>query len=120
MTLTASKGERPSVCVVLVTIPDADAGLELARRLVAENLAACGNLIPGLKSVYRWKGEIQEDPEALLVLKTTEERLPDLKKRVLELHSYEVPEFLALPVGDGYDPYLRWVAFEVGRTGISE
>jgi len=108
------------VCVVLVTVPDVDSGCRLARRVVQERLAACGNVIPGLTSVYRWEGEVQEDPEALVLFKTTEEALAGLKERVMELHSYEVPEFLALPVTDGHDPYLRWVAGEVGDPGTSE
>ena len=103
-----------AVCVVLVTVPTADDGCMLARRLVSEGLAACGNVIPGLTSVYRWKGEVQEDPEALVMLKTTNEAIPALMDRVSELHTYEVPEFLVLPVEAGFEPYLRWVAGEIG------
>jgi periplasmic divalent cation tolerance protein len=101
------------VRVVMVTVPDPDSGCALARRVVAEGLAACGNVIPGLTSVYRWNGEVQEDPEALVVFKTTEGVLPDLMRRVMELHSYEVPEILVLPVSDGHPTYLRWVVEEV-------
>jgi len=108
------------VRVVLVTIPDVDTGAALARRVVGEHLAACGNVIPGLTSVYRWDGELQEDSEALLVLKTTEGALSGLMGRVMELHPYEVPEFLALPVTDGHVPYLRWVVGEVMEPGISK
>ena len=106
--------------VVFVTVPDVDTGCAMARRVVGENLAACGNVIPGLTSVYRWEAELQEDSEALVVLKTTEGALPDLKKRVMELHPYEVPEFLALPVSDGHFPYLRWVVGEVKEAGASQ
>lgn len=113
-------GGISQVRVVLVTVSDQDAGVRLARRLVAEGLAACGNVIPGMTSVYRWDGEVQEDPEALLVLKTTEEGLPALRERVLELHGYEVPEFLVLPVIGGHDPYLRWVVGEVSNRGGTE
>ena len=108
------------VRVVMVTVPDVDVGCALARRIVREHLAACGNVIPGLTSVYRWGAELQEDSEALVVLKTTEGALPDLKKRVMELHPYEVPEFLALPISDGHSPYLRWVVGEVKETGASQ
>jgi periplasmic divalent cation tolerance protein len=104
------------VRVALVTVPDAEAGRELARKVVEERLAACGNVIPGLVSVYRWKGDVHEDPEALVVFKTTEDALPELERRVVELHPYEVPEFLALPLTHGHLPYLRWVAGEVGET----
>ncbi len=102
--------------VVLVTLPDVDAACVMARRVVQEGLAACGNVIPGLISVYRWEGEVQEDSEALVVFKTTEEALPNLMRRVTELHTYEVPEFLALPITDGLDPYLRWIVGEVGSA----
>lgn len=111
--------EGPRIRVVLVTVGGEDAGKILARRLVQERLAACGNVIPGLTSVYRWDGEIQEETEALVILKTTEDRMEALRKRVLELHSYEVPEFLSLPVMEGHDPYLRWVAGEVEKPGQS-
>jgi periplasmic divalent cation tolerance protein len=105
--------------IVLVTVPHAEAGRDLARKVVEERLAACGNVIPGLLSVYRWKGEVLEEPEALVVFKTTEDALPELEKRVVELHSYEVPEFLALPSTHGHLPYLRWVAGEVGEADAS-
>ncbi len=106
------------VCVVLVTVPDLDTGMTLSRRVVQEHLAACGNVIPGLISVYRWDGEIQEDSEALVIFKTTRDVVAALRKRVTELHPYEVPEFLAVPVTDGHEPYLRWVEGEVGGPGM--
>jgi periplasmic divalent cation tolerance protein len=107
----------PEVVLVLITSPDEEAGRALVRRLVNEGLIACGNVIPGLTSVYRWEGEVQEDSEALLLLKTTSHALPEVKRRVLELHSYEVPEFLALPVTEGSERYLRWVIGEVRSRG---
>ena len=73
-------------------------------------------MIPGLTSVYRWAGAVQEDPEALILFKTTDRALSALKKRVTELHPYEVPEFLALPVTDGHLPYVQWVLGEVDET----
>ncbi len=105
---------KDDVRVVMVTVPDAEVGKSLARRLVEDRLAACGNVIPGLTSVYRWSDMTQEEPEALVLLKTIEGALPELKKRVLELHPAEVPEILALPVADGHGAYLRWVLAEVG------
>ena len=109
-----SSPPRP-VGVVLVTVPDPETGRILARQMVEDRLAACGNVIPGLTSVYRWAGEVQEDPEALVIFKTTEDLLPALMKRVTELHPYDVPEFLALPVTNGHIPYLQWVAGEVDQ-----
>jgi periplasmic divalent cation tolerance protein len=96
--------------VVLVTAPSAEKAAELARTLVEERLAACGNVVPGLRSIYRWEGKVQDDAEALLVLKTTRERFESLRERVLALHPYEVPEVLALPVEAGSAPYLAWLA----------
>jgi periplasmic divalent cation tolerance protein len=95
--------------VVLVTAPGAEKAAELARVVVEERLAACGNVLPGVRSIYRWEGKVHDDAEALLVLKTTRARLPALRARILELHPYEVAEVLALPVEEGSERYLRWV-----------
>jgi periplasmic divalent cation tolerance protein len=98
--------------VVLVTCPTAERAAELARAVVEERLAACGNVVPGLRSIYRWEGKVQDDAEALLVLKTTRERFEALRERVLALHPYEVPEVIALPIEAGSAPYLAWIAAE--------
>ena len=100
------------VLVVLVTAPGADEAARLARTLVEERLAACGNVLPGLRSIYRWKGEVQDEGEALLLLKTTRQRFPALRDRILALHPYEVPEVLALPAEAGSEEYLAWVGDE--------
>jgi len=100
--------------VVLVTAPSAEAAAGIARALVEERLAACGNVVPGLRSIYRWEGKVHDDAEALLVLKTTRSRFPALRDRVLALHPYEVPEVLALPVEEGSEKYLAWVRAETG------
>jgi periplasmic divalent cation tolerance protein len=81
--------------------------------MVEARLAACGNLIPGLTSVYRWKGEVHQDPESLIIFKTTTLLVGELRRRVVDLHPYEVPEFLVLPVKEGHFPYLEWVRGEV-------
>lgn len=98
--------------VVLVTTPTPERAAEIARALVEERLAACGNVVPGLRSIYRWEGKVQEDVEALLVLKTTRGRFEALRERVLSLHPYDVPEVIALPVEAGSAPYLAWLAAE--------
>jgi periplasmic divalent cation tolerance protein len=100
--------------VILVTAPDREAALDLARRLVGDGLAACGNVVPGITSVFRWEGSVQEDPEALLVLKVHESRVPEIVRRIPELHPYDVPEVLVLGVETGFRPYLDWVASESG------
>lgn len=100
--------------VVLVTAPTAEQAVELARVLVDERLAACGNVLAGVRSVYRWEGSVHEDAEALLVLKTTRARFEALRERVIALHPYQVPEVLALPVEAGSAEYLAWIAAETG------
>lgn len=100
------------VLVVLVTSPTPERAAELARTLVEERLAACGNVVPGVRSIYRWEGKVEDEQEVLLVLKTTRARLEALRARVLALHPYQVPEVLALSVEAGSAAYLEWVAAE--------
>lgn len=101
---------RDGALVVLVTAPSAEKAAGIARALVSERLAACGNVVPGLRSLYRWEGKVQDDAEALLLLKTTRRRFAALRARVLALHPYQVPEVLALPVWAGHAAYLDWIA----------
>lgn len=98
------------VRVVLVTAPNAETGEFLARELVEERVAACANVVPGLVSVFWWEGEIQRDDEVLVIFKTRADRLEALRERVTDLHPYEVPEVLALPVDFAHPPYARWIA----------
>jgi periplasmic divalent cation tolerance protein len=98
--------------VVLVTTPTPERAAEIARALVEERLAACGNVLPAIRSIYRWEGKVEDEAEALLVLKTTRARLEALRDRVLALHPYEVPEVIALPVEGGSARYLDWIAAE--------
>ena len=98
-----------AVCVVLVTAPTADVAAQLARTLVEEGLAACGNLVPGLRSIYRWEGRVQDESEVLLVLKTRAALFEPLRARVVALHPYQCPEVLRLDVAEGHAPYLRWI-----------
>lgn len=102
--------------VVLITVGSREAGESLAESLVEERLAACGNVIPGVVSVYRWEGEMHRDPEALLILKTTSGCLSLLISRVRELHDYDVPEVLALPIVGGMEEYMEWVRQECGEA----
>ena len=98
--------------IVWVTAP-ADEADRIARGLVQERVAACVNVVPTIRSVYRWQGGIEEAPEALLVIKTTAERFAALEHAVMRLHPYDVPEILAVPVSAGLPAYLAWVAEEV-------
>lgn len=95
--------------LVLVTVPSEEEGGRIARVLVGEGLAACVNIVPRVRSVYRWKGKIQEDAESLLIIKTLDAMLQDLERRVVGLHSYDVPEVIALPIDRGREDYLDWL-----------
>ena len=96
--------------IVLTTLPaDADAE-DFATALVEERLAACVNLLPAMQSVYRWEGQVEQDHERQVVIKTSRERVVLLWERVRDLHPYDVPEFVVLPIIDGNDAYLRWIA----------
>ena len=99
--------------VVLITAGSQQEADRIANTLVAEMLAACVNVLPGVTSVYRWEGEVQRDQEWLLVVKTTREVLDDLVRRVQAIHSYDLPEIIALPVVGGSKGYLRWIDGEV-------
>ena len=96
------------VIVVFVTCPPTEA-LVLGRALVVEGLAACVNIVPSITSVYVWKDNVCQDSESLLVLKTTREMFARLSERIKSLHSYEVPEIIAIPVEAGWQPYIDWV-----------
>ena len=97
-------------CVVVwTTISTTRDSRKLASALVAERLAACVNVLAPMESIYRWKGEVQTDPERQLIMKTTAARVPALKARLVQLHDYEVPEFIVTPVIDGSDAYLNWI-----------
>jgi periplasmic divalent cation tolerance protein len=95
--------------VILSTCPDAETAARIARALVDASLVACVNIVPGLRSIYRWNDSIRDDQEVLMILKTAADRLPDARQRLVALHPYEVPEVVALPVADGHDAYLSWV-----------
>lgn len=98
--------------LVLCTCPDAESAGRIARALVEERLAACVNRVPGLTSVYRWQGAIQEDDEVLLLIKTRRERFEALRARLVALHPYDVPEVIALDIATGHAPYLEWLRTE--------
>ena len=106
MSLESMKNEA---CTVLVTCGDQAEAEKIAATIVKERLAACTNLVPGIQSFYMWEEEFQTETEILLIIKTTPETLPKLENRVRELHSYAVPEFLALPVTFGGQSYIEWI-----------
>lgn len=102
------------VRLVFVTCPDRVTAERIARALVEERLAACGNVLPDLVSIYRWEGAVETDAECLLLLKTRDGLLDPLSDRLHALHPYDVPELLAVEVERGAPAYLRWVVEETG------
>ncbi|MHA1986690.1 MAG: divalent-cation tolerance protein CutA [Promethearchaeota archaeon] len=92
-----------------VTVPNIEEGKKIARILVETKLAACVNIIKDITSVYRWKGEIQDDVEHLLLIKTTEDKSESLIQKIIELHSYSVPECIGFRVEKGSQKYLNWI-----------
>ena len=102
--------------VVLVTVGSVAEGERLSRALVEERLAACVNRIPAVQSVYRWQGKVEQSAEELLVIKTRADLFAALEKRVRELHSYSVPEVIALPIMNGSEAYLKWLGEQVAGS----
>ena len=98
-----------AVVVALMTVPDGAVAEALARALVGEGLAACVNIVPGLRSIYRWEGGVAADDELLLIIKTTADRLEAARAAAVAAHPYALPEFLVLPSLGGHAPYLDWV-----------
>lgn len=105
-------GPTGPVRLLLSTAPPDKAHL-LGRALVEERLAACVNLLPGVRSVYRWQGAMADDPETLILIKTHADRIEDLARRLGELHPYEVPELVCLTPESGLSAYFDWVRAEV-------
>ena len=95
-------------CVVLTTVGDREEGDRIAQALISENLAACVNLVP-ITSVYRWEGKVCNDEEIQLVIKTDLNRFDQVQARITELHSYDLPEIIALPIAKGSEGYLDWM-----------
>ncbi len=102
------------VLLCYCTYPDSPQSEHFARTLVEEGLATCINRLPGVRSTYRWEGQVSTDSEELLLIKTTAARFEALKARLLELHPYELPELIAVPVEHGHAAYLDWV-----RAGVA-
>ena len=96
--------------LVYCTCPDHEAALSLANTLIDEALAGCINIIPGLTSVYHWKGKRETGTEELLMIKTTREQYPALEARIRELHPYELPEIIAVTIDAGLPGYLAWIS----------
>jgi periplasmic divalent cation tolerance protein len=105
----ATSPHAEQVYVAYCTCPSEDEAQSIAQTLVAEDLAACVNILPGVTSVYRWQGQVETDAEALLIIKTTEGCCQSLTARIEQLHPYDVPEVIAYPITTGHENYLNWV-----------
>lgn len=120
----SDSGPKPAVLgyngcmniLVYCTVPDDDTAARLAHVLVDERLAACVSRIGALASTYRWQGEVRTEQEVLLLIKTRSERFDALEARVLELHPFDVPELIAVPIERGHQPYLDWLGTEVAAS----
>jgi periplasmic divalent cation tolerance protein len=95
--------------VVFITASDEDAAVKIARSLVEAKLAGCVNIIKNIRSVYRWEETVEDEPEVLMIAKTRKALFHELMKKVKELHSYTVPEIIALPIVEGSEDYLQWL-----------
>lgn len=103
-----------SIRLVFVTLPDEEAAVKMSHVLLEEGLVACGNLIPGVRSIYRWSGKVCDDQEVLVLFKTTQDRFSAVENRITQLHPYECPEVLGVDVDEGHENYLLWVQEQVG------
>ena len=104
-----------NVHAVLVTAPDEIIAKKIAEHVVQNGLAACVNIITGVRSIYRWEGEIQDDTEVLLIAKTTDERFSEFERAVHNLHPYDTPEIISIEIAHGLEKYLTWVRKETGN-----
>jgi periplasmic divalent cation tolerance protein len=102
--------------VVLITASGEEEAARIGRELVEARLAACVNIVPSIRSIYRWEGSVQDDREVLMIAKTRKELFGNLREKVKDLHSYTVPEILALPVVEGLEEYLSWVREETRQS----
>ena len=102
--------------VVLSTVGSAGDAERIARAMVEQGHAACVNVVPGVASFYRWKGEISRDAEWLMVMKTTAARFEALREALVEMHPYDVPEVVELPIERGHAPYLEWIDASVSAS----
>ena len=100
------------VVIVMVTAASQDEALKISDQVVRSRLAACASMIPTVRSTYWWEGKVMNDQESLLLIKTTSDKFNSLEETIRKIHSYKVPEIIAIPVSNGFPPYLEWVLKE--------
>ena len=112
---TMSEQVHSEEIVVFITAPGEDEAAKIARALVGAKLAACVNIINNVRSIYTWQGNVEDDSELLMIVKTCRGLFNELSVKVRELHSYDVPEIIALPIIDGSEEYLKWLNESTGK-----
>ena len=115
--MTKSKENR--YCVLFITAATADQAREMAQTLVEDRLVACANVLPPMQSIFRWQGKICRETEALIVAKSLKSHVQRIVEEVKQLHSYDVPEIIALPITGGSPEYLRWIDEVLGEGASS-
>jgi periplasmic divalent cation tolerance protein len=104
-----------SFIIIFCTVPSQEAGMKIADDLISGEYAACVNIVPGLTSIYRWKGDICKDNELLLIIKSRKSLFNDICSRIKALHPYEVPEIISYDISGGSESYLQWLLDSTGR-----
>ena len=112
MTSPSMKKSAGQVLVILVTTANQEEAIRIGKEMVNAKLAACANIIPGIQSIYRWEEKLVQEQEVLLILKSIKPRYRALEKAIKAMHTYEIPEIIALPVKEGLDRYIGWVSRE--------
>lgn len=101
--------------LVMTNVPDATIANALGRHLVENKLVACVNILPGVQSIYRWEGAVEEAGEVTVLIKTTRSRYADLEEAIRTMHPYQVPEIISVSIADGFPPYLEWITQETKK-----
>jgi periplasmic divalent cation tolerance protein len=109
--------ENKSYLLVLCTCPDKEIATTIAENIVAQHLAACINIIPGIKSIYHWQGNVESAEESLMLIKTHQQKLSSLQNTITTMHPYEVPEIISLDISNGLPKYLQWISSSMRLNG---
>ena len=105
------------ILLTLSTFPDAETARRISTQLITEKFAACANVLPGVESIYRWKEKVEDTAEWVLLIKSRRDLFAALRAEIQKLHTYDVPEVIALPVVEGSDAYLGWIDRELTAPG---